>query len=81
MPAKITEIRLFIEVRAWSTVLVAGRSRENFSTDNDSVGVARARRKPFAQHDPRTGHYLAPDGQMYRQLFTSPKTWQDMLRA
>jgi hypothetical protein len=36
-----------------------------------------------AHYDPRTGRYLAPDGQMYRQsdLVTSPKTWQDMLHA
>jgi virulence factor Mce-like protein len=35
-----------------------------------------------AHYDPRTGRYLAPDRQMYRQLdlVTSPKTWQDMLR-
>lgn len=39
-----------------------------------SVGVA--------QYDPRTGTYVAPDGQVYRQsdLVTSkaPKTWKDM---
>jgi phospholipid/cholesterol/gamma-HCH transport system substrate-binding protein len=36
-----------------------------------------------AHYDPRTGRYLAPNGQMYRQLdlVTSPKTWQDMMRA
>ncbi|HZC10044.1 MAG TPA: MlaD family protein [Mycobacterium sp.] len=36
-----------------------------------------------AHYDPRTGRYLAPGGQMYRQsdLVRSPKTWQDMLRA
>jgi phospholipid/cholesterol/gamma-HCH transport system substrate-binding protein len=36
-----------------------------------------------AHYDPRTGRYLTSNGQMYRQLdlVTSPKTWQDMLRA
>jgi hypothetical protein len=34
----------------------------------------------FAQYDPRTGEYVAPDGRLYQQLnLASPaKTWQDM---
>jgi phospholipid/cholesterol/gamma-HCH transport system substrate-binding protein len=47
----------------------------NGSTPGPSVAVA--------QYDPRTGQYLGPDGQSYRQtnLVTSaaPKTWQDMM--
>lgn len=47
----------------------------NGSTPGPSVAVA--------QYDPRTGQYLGPDGQTYRQtnLATSaaPKTWQDLL--
>ncbi|BBZ51075.1 MCE family protein [Mycobacterium heidelbergense] len=35
-----------------------------------------------AQYDPRTGSYVAPDGQVYRQsdlvMKKSPKTWKDM---
>jgi phospholipid/cholesterol/gamma-HCH transport system substrate-binding protein len=36
----------------------------------------------IAHYDPRTGRYVAPDGQTYRQLdlVAPPKTWQDMLR-
>lgn len=35
-----------------------------------------------AHYDPRTGRYMTPDGQLYRQLdlVAPPKTWQDMLR-
>jgi phospholipid/cholesterol/gamma-HCH transport system substrate-binding protein len=47
----------------------------NGSTPGPSVAVV--------QYDPRTGQYLGPDGQSYRQtnLVTSaaPKTWQDMM--
>ncbi len=47
----------------------------NGSTPGPSVAVA--------QYDPRTGQYLGPDGQTYRQtnLATSaaPNTWQDLL--
>ena len=47
----------------------------NASTPGPSVAVA--------QYDPRTGQYLGPDGQTYRQtnLATSaaPKTWQDLM--
>ena len=47
----------------------------NGSTRGPSVAVA--------QYDPRSGQYLGPDGQTYRQtnLATSaaPKTWQDLL--
>ena len=47
----------------------------NGSTPGPSVAVA--------QYDPRTGQYLGPDGQTYRQtnLVTSaaPKTWQDLM--
>jgi hypothetical protein len=35
-----------------------------------------------AQYDPRTGTYVAPDGQVYRQSDLvpqkAPKTWKDM---
>lgn len=36
-----------------------------------------------AQYDPRTGRYIGPDGQLYRQadLVKPPKTWKDMLLA
>ena len=35
----------------------------------------------IAHYDPRTGRYMAPGGQMYRQqdLVRSPRKWQDML--
>ncbi|ETZ99082.1 virulence factor mce family domain protein [Mycobacterium kansasii 824] len=37
----------------------------------------------MAQYDPRTGRYVGPDGQLYRQsdLVKAPKTWEDMLLA
>lgn len=39
----------------------------------------------YAQYDPRTGEYVAPDGQLYRQADLAarggPKTWQDMLTS
>jgi len=39
----------------------------------------------YAQYDPHTGEYMAPDGQLYRQadLATgaAPKTWQAMLTS
>ncbi len=39
----------------------------------------------YAQYDPRTGEYMAPDGQLYRQADLAagggPKTWQDMLTS
>ncbi len=36
-----------------------------------------------ARYDPRTGNYLAPDGQLFQQVDAvagaAPKSWQDML--
>ena len=50
-----------------------------FATNGSTPGASVA----VAQYDPRTGQYLGPDGQTYRQtnLATSaaPKTWQDLL--
>ena len=50
-----------------------------FATNGSAPGASVA----VAQYDPRTGQYLGPDGQSYRQtnLVTSaaPKTWQDLL--
>jgi len=47
----------------------------NGPTPGPSVAVA--------QYDPRTGQYLGPDGQSYRQTnlvgSAAPKTWQDLL--
>jgi phospholipid/cholesterol/gamma-HCH transport system substrate-binding protein len=50
-----------------------------FATNGSTPGASVA----VAQYDPRSGQYLGPDGQTYRQtnLATSaaPKTWQDLL--
>ena len=50
-----------------------------FATNGSTPGASVA----VAQYDPRTGQYLGPDSQTYRQtnLATSaaPKTWQDLL--
>jgi hypothetical protein len=35
-----------------------------------------------AEYNPRTGMYVTPDGQIYRQsnlVAGAPKTWKDML--
>ena len=52
-----------------------------FAGDGTRTGPSVA----IAQYDPRTGSYVAPDGQVYRQsdLVTptsprTPKTWKDM---
>ncbi|QQW32796.1 MCE family protein [Mycobacterium marinum] len=54
-------------------------------------GLGRAAARPgpsvaFAQYDPHTGSYVAPDGQVYRQTDLivpdtpkAPRTWKDML--
>lgn len=53
-------------------------------------GLGRAAARPgpsvaFAQYDPHTGSYVAPDGQVYRQTDLvvpdtrkAPRTWKDM---
>jgi hypothetical protein len=37
----------------------------------------------FAQYNPRTGEYFAPDGHMYKQTdlvtATTPRSWKDLV--
>jgi len=51
----------------------------SFGRNGSGAGPSLA----IARYDPRTGRYVGPDGQLYRQLdlVARPKTWQDMLRA
>ena len=51
----------------------------SFGRNGSGAGPSLA----VAHYDPRTGRYVSPDGQLYRQsdLVARPKTWQDMLRA
>ena len=51
--------------------------------DNRDAGASPS--VAAVHYDPRTGRYVAPDGQMFRQSdlaqSTAPKTWRDMLTS
>ncbi|MBV8788538.1 MAG: MCE family protein [Mycobacterium sp.] len=57
----------------------AGAAPSAFNSNGSGVSPSVA----VLHYDPRTGRYVAPDGQMYRQSdlvrAKAPKTWKDML--
>jgi phospholipid/cholesterol/gamma-HCH transport system substrate-binding protein len=56
-----------------------GAAPSSFSTNRLGAGASVG----VVHYDPRTGRYVSPDGQLYRQAnlapSAKPKTWQDML--